>query len=564
LDGGVTRKKSANLDGGRMRDLWSVQSGTPERYDQLCRSFQWNVPKRFNFGSDVVDRWARERDGLALIWENAAGEQRQYTFSDMARLSNQFGNVLSAAGVQKGDRVVVMLPRLPEWMIVIVGAMKIGAVPIPCIEMLTSRDLEYRVRNSEAKAVVCRSAQVEKFVNVLDKLPVRIAVGSASGWLDFDAEMARALPTLEAAQIEAEEPAIMYYTSGSTGHPKAVVHASRAIYAWRSSAIYWLDLRPGERIWCTADTGWSKAGTSILFGPWSCGACSLFYDGPFAPKERLRLLEKHRITVYCAPGTELFRLVNERLTDYNLSALRRVVSAGEAVNPVIAERWQQVTGLRIDEAYGQTEALMLVLNYPTEPVKYGSMGRPAPGSDIDVIDRKGNRLPSGQEGDLALLMPHPQMMLGYWKDDERTQSCFLQGPHGIWYLTGDRAERDSDGYLWYRGRSDDVINSAGYRIGPLEVENAILEHPAVQACAVVGSPDQERGEIVKAFIVLRPTAAPSDTLTREIQEHVKSITAPYKYPRAIEYIAELPMTPTGKIRRRELRDLELTRSKDTQ
>ncbi len=516
----------------------------------------------FNFGTDVVDFWAREQDGPALIWENAAGEERHYTFSDMARLSNKFANVLRAHGIQKGDRIVVMLPRLPEWMVVIVGAMKIGAVPIPCIEMLTSRDLAYRIDNSGAKAVICRAEQVEKCASLHSEIPVCISLGHAPGWNNFWQEMARAPEHIEAARVAAEDPAIMYYTSGSTGHPKAVVHAARAIYAWRVSAIYWLDLRPGERIWCTTDTGWSKAGTSILFGPWSCGACSLFYDGSFMPDERLRLLAKHRITVYCAPGTELFRLVNENVGRHDLMALRRVVSAGEAVNPVIAERWEGATGIRIDEAYGQTEALMLVLNYPGEPVKYGSMGRPSPGSDVDVIDEQGNRLPAGKEGDLAVLMPNPQMMLGYWKDEERTRSCFIQGPDGQWYLTGDRAERDTDGYLWYRGRSDDIINSAGYRIGPLEVENAVMEHPAVQACAVIGSPDPERGEIVKAFVVLREGISASDDLIRAIQEHVKSVTAPYKYPRAVAFIDALPITLTGKIRRKELRDRESDQRRD--
>ncbi len=526
------------------------------RYVDMCAAFRWDTPATFNFGADVVDRWAADQDGPALIWENDKGDARTYSFSEMARLSNQFANVLRAHGIGRGDRVIVMLPRLPEWMVALVGAMKIGAVPIPCIEMLTARDVAYRIENSDAKAVFCRAAQVEKFASLQDRIPVRIALGESPGWHSYAAEMARASSALEPVRLAAEDPAIMYYTSGSTGHPKAVVHAARAIYAWRVSAQYWLDLRPGERIWCTADTGWSKAGTSILFGPWSCGACSLFYDGPFAPAERLRLLAKHRVTVYCAPGTELFRLVNEDLGSFDLRALRRVVSAGEAVNPVIAERWEQATRVRIDEAYGQTEALMLVLNYPGEPVKYGSMGRPSPGSDVDVIDEGGHRLPAGREGDLAVRMPNPQMMLGYWKDAERTRQCFVTGPEGEWYLTGDRAERDADGYLWYRGRSDDVINSAGYRIGPLEVENAVLEHPAVQSCAVVGSPDAERGEIVKAFIVLREGVAPSDALARAIQDHVKSVTAPYKYPRAIAFIGALPMTLTGKIRRRELRDGE--------
>lgn len=541
-----------------MRDVWSATPTLePESYAELSAAFRWDVPEFFNFGTDVVDRRARERDGPALIWTNEAGDERRFSYSDIARLSDRFANVLRAHGVEKGDRVIVMLPRLPEWFVAIVGAMKIGAVPIPCIEMLTARDLEYRVRNSEARVVVCRAEQAAKFAAVEAEVPVRIALGAAPGWLDWAAEMAAASESCEPALVAAEDPAIMYYTSGSTGHPKGVLHPARVIYAWRVSAIYWLDLRPGERIWCTADTGWSKAGTSILFGPWTCGACTLFHDGPFVPAERLRLLAKHRVTVFCAPGTELARLVNENISGHDLSSLRRTVTAGEALNPAVAERWQAATGLRIDEAYGQTEALMLSLNYPGEPVRYGSMGRASPGSDLGVIDPDGNRLPAGQEGDLALKLPSPQLMLGYWKEPDRLEESGLTGPEGRWYVTGDRAERDRDGYLWYRGRSDDVINSAGYRIGPLEVENALLEHEAVQACAVVGAPDPERGEVVKAFVVLRDGQEPSPELTKRLQDHVKGVTAPYKYPRAIEYVLDLPMTVTGKIRRRALRDREL-------
>jgi acyl-coenzyme A synthetase/AMP-(fatty) acid ligase len=543
-----------------MRDVWSFNEMTQaEQYEVLCASFHWQIPETFNFGADVIDRRAREQDGPALIWQDAAGSTRSYQYSDLSLLSNRLANVLRSKGVKKGDRVIVMLPRLPEWFIALIGVMKIGAVPIPCIEMLTARDVEYRVTNAEARAAICRAEHTAKFASVQEVIPLRIALGEAEGWLDWSRELAQAPKQLAPAVVRSDDPAIMYFTSGSTGHPKAVVHAARAIYAWRVSAIYWLDLRPGEVIWCTADTGWSKAGTSIIFGPLSCGACAFFYDGPFVPSERLALLRQHGVTVYCASSTELSRVVSEVGTREDMGQLRRVVTAGEAMNPVVAERWQEVTGIRIDEAYGQTEALMVALNYPGEDVRYGSMGRPSPGSDLDVIDARGNRLPPGQEGDLALKVPNPQLMLGYWKEPDKTAACFVDGPDGRWYLTSDRAEKDADGYLWYRGRSDDVINSAGYRIGPIEVENALAEHPLVQSCAVVASPDTERGEIVKAFVVLRPGSEASPDLTRELQDHVKSVTAPYKYPRAIEYVTELPMTITGKIRRRELRDREFAR-----
>lgn len=295
-----------------MRDVWSAAVSEPaERYEAMCAGFRWQIPYTFNFAIDIIDRWASDRDGPALLWENANGEKRAFTYSELSRLSCQLANVLRDRGVEKGDRVIIMLPRVPEWFVSIIAAMRIGAVPIPCIEMLTARDVEYRVRNAEVKAAICRPEHTEKFAAFEDVIPVRIALGHAESWLDWGEEVRRAPDQIEAATVRTDDPAIMYYTSGSTDHPKAVVHAARAIYAWRVSAIYWLDLRPGEVIWCTADTGWSKAGTSIIFGPLSCGACSFFFDGPFDSKQRRQLLRKHGISVYCAPATELLHVVKE-------------------------------------------------------------------------------------------------------------------------------------------------------------------------------------------------------------------------------------------------------------
>lgn len=518
------------------------------------REFAWNVPETFNFASDVVDHWAKVNDGPCLIWENEAGETRSYTFSEMSLLTKKLASALAAQGIRKGDRVLVVMPRIPEWQIAMVAVMRIGAVPIPGIEMLTARDVEYRLGNSEAVAMICRGAIASRYEEPTRNLPTRIAVGDApDGWLDFYAILDAAEPYEGAAVLQAEEPAIMYYTSGSTGHPKGVVHATRAIYAWRMSAIYWLDLRPGEIIWCTADTGWAKAGTSILYGPWSVGACAFFYDGPFVPAKRLELLSRHGVTVYCAPATELNRLVAEDIGAYDLSALRRTVSAGEAMNPVVAEKWKAATGVDVAEAFGQTEALMVALNMVGHELRLGSMGLPGPGIDLDIVDDQGRRLPSGEEGHIAMLTPNPQLMLGYWKDPERTAACFVTNGNERWYLTGDRGVRDEDGYLWYRGRTDDMINSAGYRIGPLEVENALLEVDEVLECAVVGLPDPERGEVVTAFVVLKEGVEGSPAMVERLQNHVKSVTAPYKYPRQIRFVDSLPKTTTGKIMRRALR-----------
>ena len=544
-----------------MRDAHLFGVARKKPYADLVREFRWDIPETFNFGVDIVDAWAAERDGLAIVWENAAGAEASYRFSDVARLSDQLAHSLRRLGVRKGDRVIVMLPRIPEWQIAMIACLKLGAIIIPCIEMLTPRDIEYRVRNAEAKAAICRAEQIGKFADVANAVPVRLAIGGPSNWLDWQQALTAGADSFAPERVAVEDPAIMYYTSGSTGHPKGVLHASRALYAWRIAALYWLDLTPEDRIWCTADTGWSKAGTSGIWGPWSCGACAFMYDGPYVPSERVRLLAKHRVTVFCASGTELNRLAAENLTNLDISALRRTISAGEAVNPIIAERWEKASGCKVSEAYGQTEALMMVLNYPSEPLRYGSMGRPQPGLDIAIVDDQGCRVADGEEGHVALKTPSPQLMLEYWKDPERTAACFVDGPDGRWYLSGDLGTRDAEGWYWYAGRSDDVINSAGYRIGPLEVENAVLEHPSVQECAVVASPDPDRGEIVKAFVVLKDGVAPSPALTKALQDHVKAITAPYKYPRAIEFVPDLPKTVTGKIRRRSLRDLEFDRAK---
>lgn len=527
-----------------------------EDYRATCDAFRWHVPETFNFGADVVDHYAAHGDGWALVWADAEGREERYRYSDMSRLTNRFASMLAKLGVGKGDRVIVMTPRIPHWQIATVGCLKLGAVPIPCIEMLTAGDLDYRVRHSGAVAAFTPARNAEKFAGLHGVLPVRIALGAAEGWGDYDALMAAADEDFEAVAVGAEDPAILYYTSGSTGHPKAVIHAARALYAWRVSATYWLDLSADDTIWCTADVGWSKAGTSILFGPWSRGACSFFYDGPFEPRERLRLLERYGVTVYCAAGTELYRVVDEDTGSFDLSKLRLTVSAGESVNPAISARWRAVMGMPVSEAYGQTETLMTVLNYPSMPVKAGSMGLPSPGTVADVLDAQGRRLPVGEEGSLAILTPNPQIMLGYRDEPARTAESFIDGPDGRWFLTGDIARRDEEGYLFYAGRSDDVINSSGYRIGPLEVENALLEHESVLECAAVASPDTERGQIVKAFIVLRDGVSGSPALAVELQDHAKRVTAPYKYPRAIAFVDALPKTATGKVRRRALRDRE--------
>ena len=523
-------------------------------YERAVASHRLETPPAFNFGAEVVDAWARDPSRLALIWCDARGNERRLTFDDVARASNRVANRLAARGVSKGERVIVMLPRVPEWQIALTACLKVGAIPIPCITMLTERDVAYRIDHSGATAAITTSAETGKFGDAA-AFKAQLALGPPragwDAWQSTDAES----DAFTAAEVAAEDPAIMYYTSGSTGAPKGVLHGARALHAWRVSARYWLTLRAEDTMWCTADTGWSKAGTSIYFGPWSQGSTVLFHDGPFNARRRFELLERYRVSVFCAAATELRRLVLEDPSDLDLSELRLAVSAGESVNPEIIEAWKGLTGVDVLDGYGQTETLMTVLNYPGMPVKPGSMGRPLPGIDAAVLDRNDRLHTRNARGRLVIRAPNPQLMLGYWKDPERSEAQYADIDGERWFVTGDSVDADADGYLFYFGRDDDVIGSSGYRIGPQEVENALIEHPAVQESAVVGLPDPERGQVVTAFVILAPGFEAGDTLTAELQEHVKRITAPYKYPRRVEFVDALPKTVSGKIQRGVLRRL---------
>ena len=531
-----------------------MQIGKMDDYAQMARDFTLDVPAGFNFGRDVVDAQAARNDKPALIWCNEAGEERRFLFSDIRRQSNQLANLLIRLGLRKGDRILILMSRLPEWQISMVACLKIGAIPIPCIEMLTPKDIAYRVNDAGATGAISTAPNCGKF----DGLPLRTKVavgGTATGWASFS-DAAQEPDQFECAAMSSEDPALLYYTSGSSGNPKGVLHACRALYAWRLSAAWWQTLDETDVKWCTSDTGWAKAGTGILFGPWSRGSCVLFFDGKFDPVHRLRLLAKYKVTVFCAPATEFRHLITAPVAEHDLSALRLSVSAGESVNPEVVRRWHELTGAQLLDGYGQTETLMTVLNYPCMPVKPGSMGKPIPGTRFEILGEDGSVLGDGEEGQLAMQLPNPQFMLGYWNNPARTQEAIKRVAGTDYWLTGDLAVRDSEGYLFYTGRADDIISSAGYRIGPTEVENALIEHPAVVESAVVARPDQERGEIVKAFIVLRAGFQPSDKLVEELQRHVQRVTAPYKYPRQIAFVDTLPKNASGKLLRRALRDQE--------
>jgi acetyl-CoA synthetase/medium-chain acyl-CoA synthetase len=533
-------------------------------YEQERAAFQLTVPETFNFGFDVVDKWAEDPTRLAMLWVGEDGSSARYTFADMRRDSNRFASVLQGLGVGQGDGVMIVLPRLPEWHVMMVGIMKLGAIPMPGTVLLTPKDYEYRLNLAAVRVVIVDAANAAKVDAVRANCPTlrhRIVLGGVRpGWLDYASAIATASEAFTPACTRADDPAIMYFTSGTTGGPKMVLH-TQASYplAHVITGKYWLDLRPDDLHWNLSDTGWAKAAYSNLYGPWRLGAAVFIQhsSGRFNAVETLQLLEQHGITTFCAPPTAYRMMVLEDLQRYNLSSLRHCVGAGEPLNPEVIEAWKAGTGLTIYDGYGQTETVILVANYPCLPVKPGSMGKPVPGFDVAIVDGDtGRELSPGQEGDIAVRVK-PTRPVGlfreYWQNPEATAHSF----RGDWYLTGDRGLRDTDGYFWFVGRADDVIISAGYRIGPFEVESALLEHEAVAESAVVASPDEMRGAVVKAFVVLAPGYQPSAELATTLQEHVKQLTAPYKYPREIAFVTELPKTISGKIRRIELRQREI-------
>ncbi len=521
-------------------------------YRSTWDNFKWELPEFFNYG-DVIDEWAEDPSRMALIWVNQAGEEEYYTYQDIKHLSNQFANLLQAKGIQKGDKVIVMLPRIPQWQMVMIGCNKLGAIPIPCVTMLTAKDLAYRAEHSEALAVVTTSENTHKFSN---DFKVKVSVGASENWLELKEEIDKQSTAFVPVQMAVEDPAILFYTSGSTGMPKGVLHASRGLFTWRISARYWQCFTEKDVSWCTSDTGWSKAGTSILYGPWSCGCTVLFYDGAYEPMKRLELLDKYKVTIFCAAPTEFRKLIHLETSHLDFSNLRLTVSAGEAMNPEVINAWKEMTSSKLLDGYGQTETLMTIVNYPSMPVKPASMGRPLPGTEAAILNEYGEMVSVGDSGQLAIKCPNPQIMLGYLNDDARTADSYLEVSGTKWFLTGDNAYMDEDGYIFYEGRNDDVINSSGYRIGPVEVENILMEHEAVQECAVVASPDKDRGEVVKAFIILNPSHLGSEALIEELKNFTKSQTAPYKYPRKIEFVDHLPKTVTGKIQRKILKQKE--------
>jgi acetyl-CoA synthetase len=537
------------------------QSVRMRAYDEARQSYDQKIPPDFK-ATDIVDNWALEApDDIALLTIDADGEiVDSKTAAQLAAESRAVAFGLSAIGLKKGDRIFIMLPRVSAWYAAMLGAMRIGAVPMPGPNMLTAKDIAYRVKRGRAVAAITdRGGAAKVHVGCPDDscLQHRIIWREDDreiplGWQDFASLLAPPDDGATPVPISASDPLLIYFTSGTVSNPKMVEHVQSYALGHIATARFWHDLHPGDRHWTVSDTGWAKAAWGGLFGQWHERATvvQVALTRP-NPTLILEILARHRITSFCAPPTLYRQLILADFDPHDLSALRHCTSAGEPLNPEVIRVWEERTGLRIYDGYGQTESTVLVANFPALPIRPGSMGKPVPGYDVDIRDDGGNAVADGVAGAIAVRTePHPVgLFKGYYEDQEATAERFQNG----WYYTGDRGVRDADGYIWFEGRDDDVITSSAYRIGPFEVESALLEHPAVAEAGVVGRPDPVRTEIVCAFVILAPGHRGSDALTVALQEHVKSTTAPYKYPREIRYVASLPKTISGKIRRTELR-----------
>ncbi|MGH2789429.1 MAG: acyl-CoA synthetase [Actinomycetota bacterium] len=530
-------------------------------YEATHESFKLEVPEYFNYTRDVIDAWAeRSPDKVALLAVGPDGtDERRINFGELSERSKRAAAFLSSLGVAKGDRIFVMLQRVPEWYDVLLGCFRIGAIPMPGTPLLTERDIEFRITVADAVAAITDVEGAIKVDAVRDSCAALehsvVVGGDAAGWTRFD-DPGVAGDGEADVETRADDPLLIYFTSGTVAYPKMVLH-TQASYGigHEITARFWQDLKADDLHWTFSDTGWAKAAWGKLFGQWSVGASNFLWDVRGKPDFELMLglIEKVGVTTFCAPPTVYRALVLMDLGGRDWSQLRHCVSAGEPLNPEVIKVWKEATGLTIYDGFGQTETVNVLANYRCMPIKPGSMGKPTPGFDVCVVDDEGGVLDSGSEGHVAIRVK-PTRPVGlfqeYWRDPSATSGAF----RGDWYYTGDRAFVDEDGYFWFVGRSDDVIISAGYRIGPFEVESALVEHEAVAEAAVVGKPDAARGQIVKAFVVLAPGFEASDDLASAVQDHVKSVTAPYKYPREIDFVEDLPKTVSGKIRRVELRE----------
>ena len=536
-----------------------------ESYEDFVKNFQINIPDNFNFAYDVVDKIAAETPGkTAMVWCDDKGEEAIYTFGQMKFYSDKAANFFRKIGIGKGDKVMLILKRRYEFWFCTLALNKLGAITIPATHLLTTKDIIYRNNAADVKMIVCVNEpevikHIEESESKSPTLKHKAVLGeNIEGWINFTEEMKNynedfIRPDGEEA-AKGEDIMLLYFTSGTTGMPKMVAHDFLYPLGHILTAAYWQNVQDNGLHFTVADTGWAKSAWGKIYGQWLSGSAVMTFDfDKFIPARLMEVIEKYKVTTFCAPPTIYRFLIKEDLSKYNLKNLKYCVVAGEPLNPEVYKQFLDATGIKLMEGYGQTECTVALATYPWLNPKPGSMGKPSPGYEIDILDFDGNSCEVGEIGQIAIYTSKKKpagMFNGYYRDEALTAKVWCDGI----YYTGDTAWRDEDGYYWFVGRTDDIIKSSGYRIGPFEVESALMEHPAVLECAITAVPDEERGQIVKATVVVSKNYHPSDELARELQEHVKKVTAPYKYPRIVEFVTELPKTISGKIRRVEIRE----------
>lgn len=540
-----------------------------EKYDEdgILREFSLEYPENFNFAYDIVDEIARrEPNRRALVWRSETGEEKVFSFGDISRMSNKVANYFKSLGIEKGDRVIIILKQRYEFWFSIVALHKIGAIAIPATYMLKKHDVEYRIVSSGAKAVICTSqTDVSDSFDEAENIPslkIKVIVGEKKeGWRHYDSEIGDMPETWERVQNHAKDLMLIYFTSGTSGNPKMAAHDFRYPLAHIMTAKHWQRVVPDGIHFTVSDTGWGKAAWGKIYGQWIMEAAIFVYEYErFVPSDILNLIEEYGITTLCCPPT-MFRLyINAGLEGHDLSSLTNCNIAGEALNPDTFNVWKKHTGLMLMEGFGQTETPCVVGNIAGTVPKPGSMGKPLPQYKVYIMDENDEVCPPGVQGEIVVDVhgDPPGIIKGYYKDPEITRENFKNGFHH----TGDVAWMDEDGYFWYVGRNDDIIKSSGYRISPFEIESVLICHPAVMECAVTGVPDEVRGQLVKASVVLKDGYEPTDALKKEMQNYVKENTAPYKYPRVVDFVAALPKSTSGKIKRVDIRNSDLGKAND--
>ncbi len=547
-----------------------LKTSSFDSYEDFAKRFKMLVPKGFNFAWDVVDEIAAKTpDKRALVWCNDKGDQRTFSFGEIKRYTDKTANFLISLGIHKGDPVMLILKRHFEYWFCLLALHKIGAIAIPATHLLKAKDIIYRNNAASIKMIVCVDEteildQIDIAAKESSTLAHKVVIGKdRPGWQSFYQGMEKASehisrPTGRSATRN-EDISLLYFTSGTTGMPKMVQHNFVYPLGHILTAKYWQNVQEDGLHLTVADTGWAKAAWGKIYGQWISGTAIFVYDyDKFVPRNILEVLAKYKVTTFCAPPTIFRYLIKEDLKQYDFSQLKYCVVAGEPLNPEVFHQFKKMTGLKLMEGYGQTETVVQIATYPWMEPKPGSMGKPTPGYAIDLVNDKGASCGVGEEGQIVIRTDKHKpagMFDGYYRDAKLTKSVWSDGL----YYTGDMAWRDEDGYYWFVGRADDLIKSSGYRIGPFEVESALLEHPAVLECAITAVPDPDRGQIVKASVVLTKNYTASQELVVELQEHVKQVTAPYKYPRIIEFVTELPKTISGKIRRVQIREADKNR-----